>query len=137
MKPFHIVLAVVGGMIVLIVAIFLIVDVSSAQTPAPYPDVDLARQGTTYGFQCQPVEPIDKMVSMCAARTDLPDGVIELGCVDATAIDAVQMTITLDRTPHVDASIRCYAVDSEGNVSDYSENIGIADFTPNGKPHVK
>ena len=107
-----------------------------AQTPAPQPDVDLARSGTAYPFRCQPVEPIDKMVQMCAARTDLEGDPIELGCVAHTTIAAVSMEVTVARTPFVDAELRCYAIDSEGNVSAYSENVGRADFTPNGRPFV-
>ena len=113
---------------------FLLVGVANAQTP--YPDVDLAREGSTYTFGCQPVEPIDKLIQICAVRSDLAEP-IELGCVDHTTLDAVSMTVTVARTPHIDGQIRCYAADSEGNVSDYSANSGLVDFSPPGNPHVK
>jgi hypothetical protein len=107
-----------------------------AQTPAPQPDVPLEREGSTYQFSCQPVEPIDKMNQLCAVRTD-QDEPVELGCVDHTTLDVATISITVERTPHQDAMIRCYATDTEGNVSDISENAGVADFTPPGRPNVK
>jgi hypothetical protein len=131
----NITLAVVGGLIVLAVLFFAGKE-AWAQTPAPTPDVPLDRQGSVYNFRCQPVEPIDNMNQMCAVRTDQTEPV-ELGCVPATTLDIVDMEVTIDRTPHQDAYIRCYATDTQGNVSDYSENAGIADFTPPGKPVVK
>ncbi len=115
----------------------LLVSVASAQTPAPYPDVDLARNGATYPFTCQPTEPVDKLVQICAVRTDLAGDPIELGCVDHTTLVSVTFEITVARTPFEDGEVRCYAIDSEGNVSDYSDNFGRADFTPNGRPWVK
>jgi hypothetical protein len=139
MKPLHIVLVIIGGAIVLTVIGFLFADFANAQTPTPtatYPDVDLPRQGSSYTFRCQPVEPIDKLTQICAARTDLPE-IVELGCVDHSTIDAAPMTVTVERTPHVDGEIRCYAADSEGNLSDMSDNAGLVDFTPPGKPHVE
>jgi len=134
MKTRDIILAAIGGAIVLAVIIFGFVEFAGAQEP--HPDIDLARQGSTYPFHCQPVEPIDKMVQICAVRTDQVEPV-ELGCVDHSTIDTATITISVDRTPHEDGKIRCYAIDSEGNVSDISDNAGVADFTPNGKPHVK
>ncbi len=109
---------------------------ANAQTPAPQPDVDLKRSGSTYPFTCQPTEPIDKLMEVCAVRTDLDGEPIELGCALHSTIEPVTFNITVARTPFEDAEIRCYARDSEGNESGYSGNVGRADFTPNGKPFV-
>jgi hypothetical protein len=136
MKARTVILAAIFGSIVITVCGFLIAECARAQTPAPHPDIILAREGSTYTFRCQPVEPIDKLALICAVRSDLAEPE-ELGCVDHTIIDAVSMTVTVQRTPHVDGKIRCYAADSEGNVSDYSDNAGLVDFTPPGKPNVK
>jgi hypothetical protein len=119
--------------ICLLVAIPFVV---TAQTPVPQPDIPLEKQGSIYFFSCQPVEPIDKMNQMCAVRTDQTEPV-ELGCIDHTTLEVATIEITVERTPHNDAFIRCYATDTEGNISDISDNAGIADFTPPGKPHVK
>ncbi len=110
---------------------------SRAQTPAPHPDVDLARSGSTYPITCQPTDPVDKLEQICAVRTDLEGEPVELGCTPHTSALAVTFDITVARTPFQDGEIRCYAIDSEGNVSDLSDNVGRADFTPNGKPVVK
>jgi hypothetical protein len=136
MKPFHIILAVIAGAIVLTLIGFGIAEIAKSQTPTPHPDIDLARDGSTYQFNCQPVEPIDKMNQMCAVRTDTQEPV-ELGCVDHATLDVATITITVNRTPHQDGMIRCYATDSEGNVSDISANAGVADFTPPGRPIAK
>lgn len=120
--------------VILFLTVFLIARGAVAQTPIP--DIDLTRQGSTYMVTCQPTEPIDKMIQMCTVRTDLADPV-ELGCENATTLEPVSIVITVARTPHIDGMIRCYAVDSEGNVSDLSDNAGVTDFTPNGKPVVK
>lgn len=112
---------------------FAIATVAIAQTT--HPDVRLKRTGSTYPFSCQPTEPIDGMTSICAIRTDLVEP-IELGCVDHATLEVATLTITVERTPFADAEIRCYAIDSEGNVSDFSDNVGFADFTPNGRPFV-
>jgi hypothetical protein len=109
--------------------------VVKAQTPVPRPDISLERQGSVYNFRCQPVEPIDKMNQICAIRTDQIEP-IELGCVDHTDLSVAVIAVTVERTPNNDAFIRCYATDTEGNVSDYSDNAGIADFIPPGKPYV-
>jgi hypothetical protein len=135
MKPRTIILAAVFGGIVLSVSGFLIADCADAQTPVPRPDIPLARQGSIYNFRCQPVEPIDKMNQICAVRTDQIEP-IELGCVPSTTLDIVEIEVTIERTPDNDALVRCYATDTEGNVSDYSDNAGIADFIPPGKPYV-
>lgn len=110
--------------------------VVTAQTPAPHPDVPLDKQGAVYYLNCQPVDPIDKMDQVCAVRTDQTSPV-ELGCIAHTTLDVAVIEVTVERTPHQDAFIRCYATDTEGNVSDISDNAGVADFTPPGKPHVK
>ncbi len=119
-----------------IILIVLLTGAAVAQTPAPQPDIPLAREGATYTIGCQPVEPIDKMNQACAVRTDLTEPV-ELGCVDHTTLEPAVITVTVQRTPHQDAFIRCYVTDSEGNVSEISDNAGVADFTPPGRPHVK
>jgi len=121
---------------IVIAAVLALAVPALAQTPAPLPDVDLAREGSTYTIVCQPVEPIDKMIELCAVRTDTLDPT-ELGCVSHSTLDPAPIEVTVVRTPHQDAMIRCYANDSEGNVSDISENAGVADFTPNGRPRVK
>jgi hypothetical protein len=136
MKPYQIVLAVFFGVVFAAVLAFLIVDLAQGQTPSPYPDIPLEREGATYTFNIQPVEPIDKMIQLCCTRVDLVEP-IELGCVAHTTLDLAPITVSVDRTPHQDAEIRCYAEDSEGNVSDLSSNAAWADFTPPGKPHVK
>lgn len=107
-----------------------------ALPPVAQPDVDLTRSGSTYPITCQPTEPFDKMIQICAVRTDLDGDPVELGCVNHTTIEAASLEITVARTPFEDAEVRCYAIDSEGNISAYSDNVGIADFTPNGKPWV-
>jgi len=114
----------------------LVASVAGAQTIAPQPDVDLTRTGSTYPITCQPTEPVDKLIEICAVRTDLGGDPIELGCTPHTSIAAVTFEVTVSRTPFQDAEIRCYALDSEGNVSEYSDNVGLADFTPNGRPWV-
>ena len=134
MKTRDKILAIAGGVIFLTVLGLGVCEMASAQET--YPDIDLVRQGSTYGVGCQPVEPIDKLVQICVVRTDL-ENLIELGCVDHTDLSVATIVVTVDRTPHIDGQLRCYAVDSEGNLSLYSENIGIADFTPPGRPHVK
>jgi hypothetical protein len=136
MKPFHIILAVIAVAIVLTLIGFGIAEIAKPQTPTPHPDVDLIRQGSVYNFSCQPVEPIDKMNQMCAVRTDQVEPV-ELGCIDHNDLSVAVIAVTVERTPHNDASIRCYATDSEGNVSDISANAGVADFTPPGRPVAK
>lgn len=120
---------------VIVIACFMAWDVK-AQTPTPQPDIDLARSGSTYPFACQPTEPIDKLTQICAVRTDLEGDPIELECALHSTIEPVTFEVTVERTPFQDAEIRCYAIDSEGNVSEYSDNVGIADFTPNGRPWV-
>jgi hypothetical protein len=138
MKTRGIVLCVIGGLIVAAVILFGFAEFAGAQET--HPDIDLARQGSTYTLVCQPVEPIDKMVSMCAIRTfvsTLEMEPRELGCVPHSTLDPISIEVTVERTPHQDGMLRCYAIDSEGNVSDISMNAGVADFTPNGRPRVK
>lgn len=132
-------LTIVAVALAIVAAFFIglgILQIVQAQTPTPYPDIDLQRVGSTYPFSCQPVEPIDKMNQMCAVRTDLSEPV-ELGCVDHSTLAVATIPITVNRTQHQDGMIRCYATDSEGNVSDISTNAGVADFTPPGRPVVK
>ena len=71
-------------------------------------------------------------------RTDLPDDPLELGCAEQllAPLKPVTWEIAVERTPMQDAEIRCYAIDFGGNVSEYSANAGIADFTPPGRPWV-
>lgn len=128
---------IVAACVIAALLILFVSGVAGAQTPTPRPDIDLARSGSTYPLKCQPTEPIDKLVQICAVRTDLEGDPIELGCVAHTTLDVASLEVTVARTPFIDASIRCYAIDSEGNVSDISDNAGLADFTPNGRPWVE
>jgi hypothetical protein len=47
------------------------------------------------------------------------------------------MDITVQHTANDDAEIKCYVIDTEANISDYSDNSGIIDFTKPGKGHIK
>jgi hypothetical protein len=129
-----IILAAVSIVIVVFVLCFGILEIASAQET--HPDVPLEKQGSIYFLSCQPVEPIDKMNQMCAVRTD-QTAPVELGCIDHTDLSVAVIEVTVARTPHEDGFIRCYATDTEGNISDISENAGVADFTPPGRPHAK
>ncbi len=109
---------------------------ASAQTPAPHPDVPMTRAGGVYPIGCH--TPLDTdLEQACWARTDLPEGVVELGCVEAPDPDTrYGIDVTVDRTPHVNAVIKCYVTDSEGLISEYSDNSGMINFMPPGKPRV-
>ncbi len=128
-----IVLAVFLGVILFTIFCFLTKNADAQET---WPDIALTRQGSTYNINCQPVEPIDLLAQICVVRTDL-EGIIELGCIDHIDLTVATLTVSVDRTPHLDGQLRCYAVDTELNSTNYSENAGIVDFTPPGRPHVK
>ncbi len=119
------------------VALLILLFATPTGAQETHTDVDLARSGSMYPITCQPTDPVDKLAQICAVRTDLDGDPIELGCTPHTSSLAVTFDITVARTPFQDAEIRCYAVDSEGNVSDLSDNVGRADFTPNGRPFVR
>ncbi len=123
------------GMIFWIV--FLLAVSAFAQTPAPYPDVPLVKSGGIYNIGC--VTPLDTdLAQLCFVRSDLPDGIIELGCMPATVPDIeFRMDIAVQQTTFVDAEIRCYVIDDDANVSDYSDNKGDIDFTPPAKGRIK
>ena len=106
------------------------------QTPAPHPDVPLKRTGGVYPIACH--TPLDTdLDQVCWVRTDLIDGVIELGCMDGPSPDTdYGIDLTIDRTPHTIALIKCYVTDWDGNISEYSDNSGIIDFMPPGKPRI-
>jgi hypothetical protein len=106
------------------------------QTPATYPDVPLERTGGVYPIGCH--TPLDTdLDQVCWARTDLVDGVVELGCMDGPLPDTdYRMDVAVERTPHVNAIVKCYVTDTEGLISDYSDNSGIIDFMPPGKPRI-
>jgi len=119
--------------------VFFWVSNGKAQTPVPQPNIPLERSGAVYRFACQPVEPASMSDIMCAVRTDLPGDPLELGCetqTGETALDIIVIEITVERTPMQDAQIRCRAIDAGLNPSDLSDNYGIADFTPPGRPWV-
>ncbi len=107
-----------------------------AQTPEPHPDVPLQKVGGVYDIGCH--TPLDTDLSQaCWVRTDLAAGVDELGCVDAPAPDTDYRTdISVAQTENDDAEIKCYVIDTEGLVSNYSDNSGLIDFTGPGAPRI-
>jgi len=107
-----------------------------AYSQEPRPDVPLDRVAGLYPITCIAPSDLD-LAEICFVRADLPDQVLELGCVPALADQAATLEVTIERTPHIDAEVRCYATDTSANLSDYSENAGTVDFTPPGRPRVK
>lgn len=103
---------------------------------AQEPDVSLTRIGGTYNVCCMTADDNDLGV-LCFARTDVtpPD---PLACVMTPAGNTkVCKLLTIARTTFDDADIRCQAIDLELNESEWSENKGLVDFTPPGRPHIK
>jgi len=111
----------------ILIAALLFATVASAQTPAPHPDVDLRKVAGVYPVKCQDSGNAD-IAELCFARVDGPV-VSELGCEPVAMDGIVDTTIEVAPTPQVNAEIRCYAVDDEGLVSEYSANKGTIDFT--------
>ena len=107
---------------------------ASAQTPTPRPDLPLLATGGIYPMWCMSPPDVD-MAQICFVRTDLADPV-ELGCVSAGPSEEVMLDLNIASTTDVDAEIRCYAVDTDGLVGDYSLNAGTVDFTRPGRPYV-
>jgi len=107
-----------------------------AQTPAPHPDVPLKKVGGVYDIGCH--TPLDTdLDQVCWVRTDLDSGVIELGCLHGPTPDTSYRTdIAVDQTPNEDAEVKCYVSDTEGFVSNYSDNSGLIDFTRPGPPRI-
>ena len=120
----------------LIILVTLLISFSAnAQTPEPMPDIPLNREGGIYPMSCH--TPLDTdLAQLCFVRVDI-DPPLELGCMPATDPDAdYTMDITVERTPHQNASIKCYMIDTTLNVGLESDNSGTVDFTPPGKPRV-
>ena len=124
------------ALLLALLAAVLLAATSSAQTPAAHPDVPLTRTGGVYPIGCH--TPLDTDLDQaCWARIDLLDVIVELGCMDGPNPDTdYRMDVTVERTPHVNAIVKCYVTDTEGLISDYSDNSGIIDFMPPGKPRV-
>jgi hypothetical protein len=99
-----------------------------------HPDIPLTPTSGVYGVTCAGPDDTD-MFELCLVRSDSVP-VIELACEPAGPSAEVRIEFELVSTPNDDAEIRCYARDTTGLVSDYSENAGIVDFTPPGIPHV-
>jgi hypothetical protein len=99
-----------------------------------HPDIPLTPVSGTYAITCA-APPDADMAELCLVRADAVP-VIELVCAAAGPSAEVRMEFELESTPNDDAEIRCYAKDTTGLVSDYSENAGLVDFTPPGQPHV-
>ncbi len=109
---------------------------ASAQTPAPHPDVPLKKVGGVYDIGCH--TPLDTdLDQVCWVRTDLSAGVIELGCLHGPSPDTTYRTdISVQQTPNENADVKCYVSDTEGLVSEYSDNSGLIDFTRPGRPRI-
>lgn len=125
------------GMGFLIGALFLacLYFANEAIAQEPLADVDLKRVGAKFVITC--VAPPDTdLFELCFARTDLEDGIIELGCTATSANAETKVEVSVQKTVFVDARVRCYAVDLTGNVGDMSENAGIIDFTPPGRGRI-
>ena len=105
-------------------------------TPTPPPDIPMKAVGGIYNIGC--VTPSDTDLNqICWARTDLPDEVVELGCMDGPDPDtAYRMDVTIAATPNIDALVKCYATDLGGLASEYSANSGLVDFTLPGQPRI-
>ncbi len=107
-----------------------------AQTPAPHPDVPLKKVGGVYDIGCH--TPLDTdLDQVCWVRVDLAVGVDELGCLHGPSPDTTYRTnIAVQQTPHEDATVKCYVTDTEGLISEYSDNSGLIDFSPPGRPRI-
>ena len=132
MKPFHIVLAVVGGSIVATVGGFLFADCANAQTIEPRPNVILppTLESGTYPMKVTvPTQDVsdNDVFEACCDRVDV-DPIIRLGC---NARSETTMTIEFDveviKTPGDDAEVRCYTVNTQEQ-SDYTSNSYILPF---------
>ena len=104
-------------------------------TPTPLPDVKLVRVGSVYTVKAQAPPDLD-MAQICVVRADL-DPMTELGCVPAGPDEIVTIDIQVQQTSFDDAEIRAYSVDDDNLVSVLSENAGLIDFTPPGRPKIK
>lgn len=115
-------------------AAVLLAATASAQTA--HPDVPLTRTGGVYPIGCMTPSDTD-LDQVCWVRTDLPEGVVELGCMNGPDPDtAYHVDMTVERVPHTIAIIKCYVTDFESLLSEYSDNSGIIDFMPPGKPRI-
>jgi hypothetical protein len=121
-----------GFLTVMVMVLFFAVS-AGAQTARP--DVPLVSTGGIYPMKCMSPSDTD-MASICFVRTDLADGVVELGCSPAGPDQEIAMDLSITITIDDDAEIRCYAVDTDDLVGDYSDNAGLVDFTRPGKPYV-
>ena len=105
-----------------------------AQTSEPRPDVPLLQTGGIYNMGCHAPSDTD-LLEMCFVRTDVTP-IVELGCTPVQPDQDIRMDLNIVPTQGDNAEIRCYAKDTSGLVSDYSENAGIVDFTRPGRPYV-
>ena len=115
--------------------------VASALTPtptaAPHPDVTLHKAMGTYRTGCL-TGPDTDLVLACFVRADLVSPFPDIDCVTATQPNtAYYSNLVIHPTPGINAEIRCYVTDLDGNVSGYSPNKGDIDFTAPRRPWVK
>lgn len=103
-------------------------------TPIPHPDVVLKQSAGVYPIGCVAPSDLD-MAELCFSRTDGPT-VLELGCAAAGPDETIHTTVKVPRTTHVDAKIRCYAIDTSGLRGLDSDNAGLIDFTPPGRTRI-
>jgi hypothetical protein len=100
-----------------------------------HPDIPLTPTSGVYSMKVQAPVDLD-MEQICCVRADASPAE-ELGCVPAGPSEVVTFDVTVAATPDDDAALRCYAVDTSGLVSDYSDNAYLLDFTRPGKPVVQ
>jgi len=127
----------VNGLVMLFLLTVLF-HLAYAQTPTaePRPNVPIiATAGVFPAVTCHTPTDTD-LASVCWVRTDVTP-MIELGCTPSLGPDTdVPMDLTIVATPGDDAEVRCYVIDTSGQVSDYSDNAATADFTKPGRPYV-
>lgn len=119
-----------------VIAVMLILFISSvAKSQTPHPDVPLAKTGGVYNIGCVTPSDLD-LADLCFVRSDLAE-VAELGCLPSPDPDTeYRLDLSVHHTANDDAEIRCYVVDTDGNVGDLSDNAGLVDFTRPGKGRV-
>jgi hypothetical protein len=118
----------------LLLALIFVAGSAGAQTIAPYPDVQMKAVSGSYPIGCKAQDDAD-MAELCFARVDGPV-VLEYGCHPAGPSAVVRTELDVIATSNRDATIKCYALDTEGLVSDYSSNSGFIDFTRPGAPQI-
>ncbi len=116
------------------VMIMVIAGEVRAQTPTPRPDIPLLLVDGKGPMRCHTASDAD-MAQVCFVRTDQSEPV-ELGCITAGPDEDIIFDLEVPVTLGDDGLVRCYAVDTSGLGSDYSENAGLADFSQPGAPYV-